>query len=268
MKDICLVLTMVVAVATGCARASDVKAGGNASPRQSDLPQSRTSVGQAARPASSSAEEQIAPVRWVFTADLTNARDLGGVPVAGSASTCFDELYRGQALTLSRVGCDEFAALGIRTVVDLRSGFERFFLPNADCVQNSASVLIAPLGETLDYVDFISTQEGLDSIAATFAVLGDPEAYPVYIHCTFGRDRTGVMSALILSALGASREVIVAEYNRSNATVGASPELLEGVLDELDAQGGIEALLQQVGVTTGQLDTLRETASSKKAPCL
>jgi hypothetical protein len=69
------------------------------------------------------------------------------------------------------------------------------------------------------------------------------------------------MSALVLGALGASRAEIVAEYNRSSAKVGSTPERLEGVLDEIDALGGIEAFLERAGVRSDQLETLREIAT-------
>lgn len=210
-----------------------------------------------AAPDSSVADAPTAPEGWIFTKDLANARGLGGVPLTGSARTSYGVLYRGQTLALSAAGCEEFASLRIRSVVDLRDPVERVFSRNADCVRNAASILTAPLGSSSDYLDYISKQGGLDSIAATFAVLGDPAAYPVYIHCTYGRDRTGVVSALILSALGASRTAIVDEYNRSSATVGSSPDSLERVLDKVDELGGIEAFLKGAGVTSAQLETLR-----------
>lgn len=215
-----------------------------------------------AAPDSSVADAPTTPDAWIFTEDLANARGLGGVPLTGSATTSYGVLYRGQTLDLSAAGCEEFASLRIRTVVDLRDEIERRFWRHADCVRDSATILIAPLGSSEEYLGYISTQRGIDSIAATFAVLGDPEAYPVYIHCTYGRDRTGTMSALILSALGASRAAIMDEYNRSSETVGSSPEELESVLDEVDAAGGIEAFLERAGVTSDQLETLRAVATA------
>lgn len=216
-----------------------------------------------ADPDSSIPQTPISPETWILTDELNNARDLGGIQLSDSVTSSFRLLYRGQTLVLSESGCDEFARLSIRTVVDLRGGFERLFSRNAECVQESAEVVTAPLGSTFDYMEYVTTPSGLDSIAETFAVLGNPEAYPVYIHCTYGRDRTGVMSALILSALGASRSAIMDEYNRSSETVGAYPDRLEGVLDEVEAQGGIDAFLENAGVMRSQLDTLRAVAVAR-----
>jgi hypothetical protein len=169
MSDHYFVLTVLMAATIGCARSSDVH----------EEPSTPTGLTEAV-PDLDAAEHQTAAVTWIFTADLSNARDLGGVALGGSAHTRYDALYRGQALTLSRAGCEEFAALGIRSVVDLRGGLERLFSSDANCVQDSASILWAPLGSTLDYREYISEQESLDSIAATFALLGDPQAYPIY----------------------------------------------------------------------------------------
>lgn len=63
------------------------------------------------------------------------------------------------------------------------------------------------------------------------AALASPElAWPVYVHCTSGRDRTGVVVAAALLAIGVPRAVIVGEYALSD---GGDPALIECALDGL-----------------------------------
>jgi len=53
---------------------------------------------------------------------------------------------------------------------------------------------------------------GEDSIAEALAILSDPSAYPAMFHCSAGKDRTGILAAVVLGVLGVPDEVIVADY--------------------------------------------------------
>lgn len=63
--------------------------------------------------------------------------------------------------------------------------------------------------------------------AQAFEFLGDPASYPVLVHCTAGKDRTGVLLALLMDLLGASEEDIAAEYALSDASIDRLVEFLE-----------------------------------------
>lgn len=66
----------------------------------------------------------------------------------------------------------------------------------------------------------------------------------VLFHCTYGRDRSGVVAALLLRALGVSRADVMADYSRTAANgLGGTPPSLEAVLDELDRTGGARGRL-------------------------
>jgi hypothetical protein len=67
---------------------------------------------------------------------------------------------------------------------------------------------------------------------------------------------------VILLALGASRDTILAEYLLSSNEVGAYPRSLEGALDEIERRGGVTAYLTQAGVSEQQLAALRTRATS------
>lgn len=198
--------------------------------------------------------------RWILNDDLENARDLGGVPLRAGAAVAHGELFRGPPLRpLTEAGCDEFARLGIRTVVDLRIATERDSSPESSCVTDRARLVLAPLPVPygVSPSDYIADLDTFESIARVFEVLGDPAAYPVYFHCTWGRDRTGVLAAVILRALGASRADIMKEYALSNASVGAYPASLEAVLDVIEQRSGIASYLAAAGVRREQVDVLR-----------
>ena len=124
------------------------------------------------------------------------------------------------------------AGHGIRTVVDLRSGRERDLLPwllepgnGVDLLENPfdpAPQGLPPVGTAEElgelYLDWVRT--GPAWVAASLR----PAAHgPAFVHCSLGKDRTGVVSALALLAVGTDPEVVVADYT---ATTAAHPELL------------------------------------------
>lgn len=200
---------------------------------------------------------------WILGEEIKNARDLGGVPLGDERSVAKGAVFRGPPLAqLSSSGCAEFARLGIRTVIDLRVASERTAVPEADCVSDNAAVVTAPLPVpySVSPTDYIADLNEVASIAAAFEMLGDPTAYPIYVHCTWGRDRTGVLVAVILRALGASHADILKEYMLSSASVGAYPTSLEAVLVAIEEGGGIEAYLASAGVSDENLATLRARA--------
>lgn len=130
----------------------------------------------------------------------------------------------------------------------------------------------------LSYLDASGPQ-----LAALWAVLADPDAYPVLVHCTAGKDRTGVLVALLLATLGVPDEAVVADYARSagvvdelRALLGALP-VYRGRLAELpqeslatdpaamrvflaglaERHGGATGYLRSVGVPAEQVDAVR-----------
>jgi len=199
----------------------------------------------------------------ILVDQVSNARDLGGVSLSPTQSVVCGALYRGPPLAaLSRTGCDEFARLGVRTVIDLRIPEEAAADPDSDCVAQKAHQVFAPLPipYNVSPQNYIAVLDTTASVAAAFAAFGDAAAYPIYFHCTLGRDRTGVLSAVVLLALGATPADILSEYLLSRASVGAYPLSLQAALDEIERRGGIEAYLAAVGVSEDQLATLRAQA--------
>ena len=109
-----------------------------------------------------------------------------------------------------------------------------------------------------------------------------PEEGAVLWHCTQGKDRAGCASAMILAALGANRELIMADFNLSksyydpiasqikteteaqrtviNTLISANPEIFEATLDKVDAKYGSlkNYLTECIGVTPEMMNILRD----------
>lgn len=194
--------------------------------------------------------------------ELTNARDLGGTALTDGRHVACGQLLRGAPLRLSSVGCADFSELGVKSVVDLRNDSERASVPDAACITANVVAAPFPIPYGLSAEDYLRVLHESTALATAFHTFGDDSAYPVYFHCTYGRDRTGVIGALLLLALGASRETVMTEYLLSKPFVGAYPDALDAVLDEVESRGGVERVLQDAGITEAELATLRERAVS------
>lgn len=162
-----------------------------------------------------------------------NFRDFGGIP-AREGAVLYGEVYRsGELSALNDPDLAKFEALGIRTVVDLRSVSEASMHPDRlpDSVR-SVAIPILPGGpgsgvdrfmETFDPSHFPPWSEVYVALvrhhAAEFAALihlvADEMARPLVFHCGTGRDRTGIASALLLVLLGTPWEAVKKDYLRS-----------------------------------------------------
>lgn len=224
-----------------------------------------------------------------------NFRDTGGLP-AGGGVTRAGVLFRSGGL--SRLGDVDRAALrrlGIRRIVDLREddevAFEPSLLGDLEVETTRAPLFLGstasfftddvPLAQM--YRALVDTS-GARIAEAMRAVLG---VQPVVVHCTVGKDRTGVTVALMLAAVGVDREAVIADYARTetllpperNARVLAylrsrhpaavhledlatrSPaEVMRTLLAEVDERFGSAAgYLRAHGVTADEIDALRRT---------
>jgi protein-tyrosine phosphatase len=168
-----------------------------------------------------------------------NFRDLGGYETQGGGRVRWGFVFRSAAL--SRLTDRDLAAtarLGLRVVYDLRAEAEREVAPSrlpggVRCewlpIGGSAArtqeltdlVLGGRLAEVpLDFLERI--YEAMAEFAApTFGrLLGGlarPDGSPALIHCTAGKDRTGVCAALLLSVLGVGDAAILDDYELSAA---------------------------------------------------
>lgn len=206
-------------------------------------------------------------------------------------------LLRTAALdTLSADGAETLRSLGITRIVDLREDSE---VP-AGLGGAGIDVLRIPLyrlpdgppmSGTLEQVyDLLLETRGAELSAAVAAIADAPG--PVLVHCTAGKDRTGLVVALALSAAGIPREAIVEDYALSGPEVrrhrlapvqailedlvldaaaqqdalrlhlDSPPAAIGHVLDRLAAGGGAAGYLVRHGLNSVQLDRLRQRVLS------
>jgi protein-tyrosine phosphatase len=203
--------------------------------------------------------------RRILEDEVTNAREVGAHALSVGGYVDCGKIMRGGHLGgLSDDGCQEFADLGIKTVIDLRMDSEQQQTAPPACVTDQATVVDASLPKYDPSADnYVALLDETSTVTAIFAALGESGSYPVYIHCMIGRDRASTMTALVLMALGASDQTVVDEFDLNNdAGVSVDTDYIQAVIDEVKTRGGIEAYLTSTGVTTAQLETLRTEATA------
>ncbi len=159
---------------------------------------------------------------------LYNFRDAGGYQTGDGRTVRCGRLYRSDSLgKLSGQDWQLFLALAVRTVLDLRHPHEveaRGRVPDSDgiCYHN-ISVEHRPydqaaLGPDVEPGRFLAdryaelTLDGVTEIRQALELLAAEGSAPVVIHCAAGKDRTGVLTALVLALLGVADDDIVADY--------------------------------------------------------
>jgi len=162
-----------------------------------------------------------------------NFRDIGGYRAAGGRVVRWGRYFRaGRQDRMTPDDIARAAELGVRTQIDLRrpdevesSGRGPFaatlgsryvglpVLPAGSYEQLNRET--GTLGERyLAYLQYPSAPW-----RRVFEVLADGASYPVLLHCTAGKDRTGVITALLLSVLGIDRGVIEEDFALTNRDV-------------------------------------------------
>jgi protein-tyrosine phosphatase len=230
-----------------------------------------------------------------------NVRDLGGYPTMSGRRIRPQALVRADNLNrLSSAGQAALRAYGVRTIIDLRLDHEVERDPNPFAASQGPAgeprYLRLPLLDpetdaALDAVEspreqyILIVERNKERVAAVVkAVAASLEAGGVLVHCHGGKDRTGIVVALLLSLVGAPRGTIVDDYALTEARLEAPnriwleeqsriagrplekpewmfarPETIAGLLDYLDtAHGGVAGYLAATGVTQNEMAQVRE----------
>lgn len=175
--------------------------------------------------------------RFAPVASHFNLRDLGGLHTADGRVLAAGRLYRGASLhRLAGDDLEAVKALRLRSVLDLRSSLELRQTGSLAAADIAATVLHNPMFETVPDAALDSTsgpamtlarlysgmlEVGAAAIATTIERLADDRHLPLLFYCTAGKDRTGVMAAMILKLVGVSNEQIVADYAASKEPMEA-----------------------------------------------
>ena len=170
-----------------------------------------------------------------------NFRDVGGYATLEGKHIKTGVLYRSDDLAdLSPIGLETFAALGVKRVYDLRGEGEResnpsrlpedspvelveipMYFPAMDLALMQHKILAGDVdnGEfhqlMMDaYRHFVLEER--PQLATILRGLSEPGGLPALIHCTHGKDRTGIAVAITLRAVGVPQETVVQDYMLSN----------------------------------------------------
>ncbi|MGC4879954.1 tyrosine-protein phosphatase [Micromonospora sp. DT43] len=158
---------------------------------------------------------------------LHNFRDLGGYRTDDGRSVRWGLLYRSDSLgKLSGADLDRFQALGVRTVIDLRYPWEiaaRGRAPEIDGLawhnlsiehrpydQAVIDPAVDPWRHLADRYAEVA-EDGVAELREALDVIAAADA-PLVFHCASGKDRTGLLAALLLALLGVDEEQIAADF--------------------------------------------------------
>jgi protein-tyrosine phosphatase len=226
-----------------------------------------------------------------------NVRDLGGLPTADGRKTRWSAVIRSDVPgRLTEAGWQALWDYGVRTVIDLRGAQEAVeypYEPGGETAEKPAYVNL-PLEHYYPHVgELIQRAESRgevyhiildhypDLIAAALRAIGNAEPGGVVIHCHAGKDRTGMIAALLLGLAGVAADLVAADYAVSQerlrplyeqlvAEAGGeeqvsfwskptvTEEVMLGMLDHLaSGYGGVEGYARAAGLTEEEIAGIR-----------
>jgi len=163
--------------------------------------------------------------------DLLNARDLGGFLLRSGRETAWQRVVRADNLNkLAPAGVAALVAYGVRTVIDLRDPFELEKFPNPLVVAPPPDVVFMsvpliskaeweaikdPVRAAERYV--LTARLSHANIAKAIAAVSDASPGGVVIHCHAGKERTGIVAALLISLAGVADTAVAEDWTASDA---------------------------------------------------
>lgn len=170
----------------------------------------------------------VAADRRIGFEGATNFRDLGGYRTRTESRVRWGKIFRADSLhRLSSTDLVLYRQLGLKTVFDLRTDRERAERPNP--VESRALTIVGrpngvaaatPPGSlsAADGERFLRDlylgliEHAAEQIGQLFQAFAGSDALPAVFHCHAGKDRTGIVAALLLEALEVEREIVLDDY--------------------------------------------------------
>jgi protein-tyrosine phosphatase len=233
-----------------------------------------------------SSERALTNPRVHAVSGAHNLRDLGGLATRSGREVLAGRIFRSDYPAFVEVEADAVQRLALRTVVDLRRGTEAG-LECVDWARRGIGYRRWPLTAGSEsswsarYPAYLIRRP--DTVVGAVREVMRPEGHAVLFHCAAGKDRTGVVAALLLSVLGVSDDDIVSDHLMSAESVeavltrlvemdlyaamlvGSSVEdqlpkadHMQALLDWLAERGGTEAWLVDQGVPDAELVAFRD----------
>jgi protein-tyrosine phosphatase len=228
---------------------------------------------------------RVVSIRHIPLEGAINFRDLGGYRTADGHHVRWGLVYRSNQLSgLTAKDYEYIASLGIRLVCDFRTDRERESSPTKwqgsetpEFLLNSIDTdRLAPLGTTpdgsngTDRMTVLYTNMPVDASPQFAQILhrlakGD---LPSMVHCAMGKDRTGLFSAFLLTALGVPADSVKADFALSNRYVVPDDRVAEMAKDyqvrwNLSRPPDTETLRQATGVHPEWLDAAFKVVTTK-----
>jgi protein-tyrosine phosphatase len=223
---------------------------------------------------------------------LLNARDLGGYPTHDGSQTRWGSLVRADDLAqLTPAGVQALTGFGIATVIDLRWPEETAANPSpiGRALEHVSYLHISLLAPTAAEWDALSKpcakemwkcmvlEQTRSELKQVLRAIASASSGPVLFHCVAGKDRTGLIAALMLTLADVVPEAIAHDYAASaeclrEAYLQRFPdrdpeEIIEAVrcpeegvhnmLEYLADFGGARAYLEEIGLTHDEIARLR-----------
>ena len=233
--------------------------------------------------------------RLVEIRGVENFRDLGGYPTRDGRSVRWGRFFRSAALRGMSPGEQRvLAGMGLARVFDFRAEAETILYP--DCLPASVRYCCVPAfpaqGEAARLVEMdladrlrsVRTRADAEPVRAMFravyaelvfsnaayrralAALDSPDNLPAVFHCTAGKDRTGVFCALILLALGVSREAVMEDYLLTvHFRAESNRRLLAAFAKEGASEAALELAAELTTVTPAMLDEALDAIGARYA---
>ncbi len=173
------------------------------------------------------------PDRLINLSAVHNFRDLGGYPTADGRQTVWRKVFRADGLY--RLTNEDVAALrplALQTVIDLRTpdelsesgtfpldqhpvDFHHLSIIDHTWDLDEAHQFSGDQSAFLQSKYHLMLQQGGQRVGQALRILSAQENSPVVFHCAAGKDRTGLVAALLLSGLGVDDEIVKADYGLS-----------------------------------------------------
>jgi protein-tyrosine phosphatase len=221
--------------------------------------------------------------------DSWNTRDLGGLPRPGGLTRSGVLVRSDSVVHLTPAGIEAMTSYGVTTVIDLRTEAELEKAPNPCAGNPGLAYLHLPLiddsmmraiGEAPGMFEryLIMLDQRAVAFRSILEALAQADGGGVVFHCFAGKDRTGLVAAMLLSIAGVPDEAIAADFAETDASLAAKyqewiaaaepdrrsevreelrcpPERILGVLDHLERRwGGVPAYLEAAGMSTDDID--------------
>lgn len=196
------------------------------------------------------------PMRRLNLEGVHNFRDIGGYASESGDVIRRGRVFRADGLNrLTTRDVERVRGLGLRTVIDLRSTHEVeshgtfpvdahpvdfHHIPTGDVTRKRPD-----LPEAADDADVLRfsylrmLESSVEQLRSAFTLVAQRSSEPLVYHCTAGKDRTGVLTMLILGCLGVSRHDIASDYALTAETLEESRAVLKTLYPEI-AQVGNE----------------------------